>query len=97
MNSTLLNIMDTALFQKWYDDIERKEFKPFDDVVDRIKNELSENLPDDKKELLSKFKVAVENNTSDIYIKICKRVLNMGVRIGMELGTAFVDIDNGNY
>ena len=96
-HSTLLDIFDAAFFDKWQAEIKEKEGNPYDDVVDNMTKELSENMSDDEKELLRKLKVTVENQTTDFYYKLYKRVLNVAVKIGMELGAVFADIDSGNY
>lgn len=85
--STLFDVFDGALFYKWREEIEKTEInKTLRTDADQLREQPDSALNSQEKELLKSYSFALENALDYIYYTLNVRILNLGIKIGLELG-----------
>lgn len=89
--STLYDILQRQKVDKWQEELEaREEYFLELQKIERerekdLKGKLSEGLAKD----LQLYAAAIENRIEYLYYNLLVKVMNMGVRMGMDLQSAF--------
>ena len=90
--SEIYNLLDGELLHKWKNKIEETEsntwfFMRAQETFDKLEKELNEQ----EKELLRLYSLAIENKLDYIYYNLKIKILNYGIKIGMELEKFFTE------
>lgn len=90
--SKIYDLLDTRLLHKWRDKIEEAEggtwfFTNEQEVFDELERQLNEQ----EKKLLKSYSLAIENKLDYIYYNLKIKILNFGIKIGMELEKSFAE------
>ena len=92
--SNIYNLLDNGLLHKWKESIEETESDTwFFTRVQETLGELEKGLNEQEKELLKSYSLAIENKLDYIYYNLKIKILNLGIKIGMELENSFVEDD----
>lgn len=90
--SIIYNLLDDKLLHKWRDEINEREKDSFYSQAEKdTLKELTEALSEKSVKLLTLYAVAIENRLDDLYYNINIKMLNHGIKIGMQLQKAFID------
>lgn len=92
--SKIYDLLGDSLLDKWRDKIEATESKTwFFTRVQEAFDELSKELNEEEKELLKSYSLAIENKLDYIYYNLKIKILNFGIKIGMELEKSFAEYE----
>lgn len=90
--SRLYDLVESGLLHKWKDKIEETESNTwFFTREQEAYNELEKLLNEEEKKSLKSYSLAIENKLDYIYYNLKIKVLNFGIKIGLELQKAFME------
>ncbi len=89
INSTLFDVL--SLSNRKFYNLENFNFSKSEHSIDY--NSLLKKLDDNNKEELKNIKYWIEQHCEDVAINNCIKMLNFGIKIGMELQLEFLKID----
>ena len=88
-NSEIYNLLSLNHIRKWREEIEANDecglFADMHEDEQKIRAVLNEK----QKKLLSNYAISINNYLDFIYGLICVKVLNFGIKAGMELQASF--------
>lgn len=92
--SKLYDLLDIGILRKWRDRIEKAESETwlFTSEQDTFQ-ELITALDENGKELLTSYLLAIENRMDEIHYNLKIKILNLGIKIGMELERSFAEYE----
>lgn len=90
--SILYDLLDRQLLSQWKEMIEKTEseswfFTNEKEVIKELETELNEK----SKKLLTSYALAIENRIDYLYYNLSIKILNVGIKIGMELQKSFAE------
>lgn len=92
--SKIYDLLDGELLHKWKDKIEETERDTcFFTNVQETLTELAKTLNEDEKQLLKSYTLAIENKLDYIFYNLKIKLLNFGIKIGMELEKSFAEFE----
>lgn len=92
--SIIYDLLSNKLLIKWREKIEKDESDTwFFTNVQETFNELEKSLDEQEKALLKTYSLAIENKLDYLYCNLKIKVLNYGIKIGMELMKSFVETE----
>lgn len=92
--SKLYSLLDDALLRKWRETTEKTESETwfFTNEQEALKG-LESELNEKSKKLLTSYFLAVENRIDYVHYNLKIKVLNFGIKIGMDLQKAFAEFE----
>lgn len=88
--SKIYDLLDSKLLHEWRDKVEKAESDTWFFTNEKKEfNELYEKLDEQEKELLKSYSLAIENKLDYIYYNLKIKILNYGIKIGMEIEKSF--------
>lgn len=88
--SKIYDLLDSKLLHEWRDKVEKAESDTWFFAKEKaVFNELYEKLDEQEKELLKSYSLAIENKLDYIYYNLKIKILNYGIKIGMEIEKSF--------
>lgn len=92
--SKIYDLLGDSLLHKWKDKIEETESDTwFFTRVQEVFAELEKELNEQEKDLLKSYSLALENKIDYIYYNLKIKILNLGIKIGMELEKSFAEYE----
>lgn len=88
--SILYDLLARGIINEWRESAEKDIITSIDMREEQLKTELLKVLPHDYKNLLNHYRLAIEDRLDYIHYSLQIKLLNIGVKIGMELGRAFI-------
>ena len=92
--STIYDLVCSAYLHAWREKIEAAEV--YKNRVELLRNQLKEKLNEECSEFLRKYEFAIESMIFDKDVQLSNKILNIGMKIGFELGEIFSEIDYKN-
>lgn len=87
-------MLSISLLHKWRDEIEQTENEALFFIKEKEALEgLEKKLGKQEQELLITYSLAIENKLDYIYYNLNIKILNYGIKIGMDLQKAFEDYE----
>lgn len=90
-SSYIYDLLEHALIKKWREEIEAKDNLGFIKAMHDDENVLKATLNEKQIELLKHFEISVNNYLDEIYYEINIKILNFGIKVGMQLQQAFCE------
>lgn len=92
--SEIYNLLDNKILHEWREEIEKNgKDSWFMAGVREAFEKLEPKLDEEEKKLLTDYSLAIENKLDYIYYNLKIKILNFGVKIGMELERAFAEFE----
>ncbi|MDE6075654.1 MAG: hypothetical protein K2G26_04375 [Clostridia bacterium] len=88
-NSEIYDILSLSLIHKWRDEIEASDECGFGADMHEGEQKICAILDEKQKKLLRHYAVSINNYLDFIYYQICIKVMNFGIKAGMELQATF--------
>lgn len=88
-SSKIYDLIENSLIYKWVEELEKEENNIFKKDVKKSKQELCCQLNEEQKGLVDKSEGALGWYWEFVYYNVNIRILNLGVKIGMQLQQAF--------
>lgn len=88
-NLTLFNLINHETVSKWRDEIEKADENNFCKNIDKYWKLLSSELNEYQIGLLERLNVSITDKFDNIIYTVGSKLLNLGIKIGMELQEAF--------
>ncbi|MCL2061566.1 MAG: hypothetical protein FWH03_02970 [Firmicutes bacterium] len=93
--SKIYDLLDNELLHKWKTEIEKAESGSwFFTNAQEVFEELEKGLDKHEKVLLKTYALAIENKVDYVEYMLKIKVLNFGIKIGMELEKSFAAMEN---
>lgn len=92
-SSKIYDLIEDKLLNKWLEELEKEENNIFKKDVEKNKQELCSQLNEAQKKLVDKFQGTLGSYWEFIYYNVNIRMLNLGIKIGMQLQQAFEILD----
>lgn len=90
MESSVINdLIEVGLLNKWLEEFKKEENNVLKRDADNYKQELCTQLNEEQKKLVDKFERTLDWYWDYVYYNVRIRVLNLGIKIGMQLQQAF--------
>lgn len=87
--SEIYNLIDFKLIGNWRKEIERNDECGYGTEMLNDEQIINETLNENQKRLLNNYALSINNYLDYIYYEICIKVLNFGIKAGLELQAAF--------
>lgn len=91
--SKIYDILSRELLPEWKGKVEGDDGCGFASQEKELIEELTAELTDKGKKLLTSYTLAVENRIDYVYYNLKIKILNLGIKIGMELQQAFKEYE----
>ncbi|MDE5766653.1 MAG: hypothetical protein K2I17_05760 [Clostridia bacterium] len=88
-SSEIYDLLNISLIHKWRDEIEKDDECGLGADMHENEQQICAVLNEKQKKLLRHYTVSVNNYLDYIYYLICIKVLNFGIKAGMELQASF--------
>ena len=88
-SSKIYDLFENNLLYKWLEEFEKEENNVFKKDVEESKRELYEQINEEQKKLVNKLEVTLDWYWEFVYYNVNIRLLNLGIKIGMQLQQAF--------
>ena len=88
--STLYDVLSMGVLQKWgnnEEEIDNCFMQREKELIEELKTELNEK----SKDLLTSYSLAIEDRMDYLHYCLNVKILNLGIKIGMELEKAFLE------
>lgn len=89
--SIIYDLLENVYLREWKDEADKNEKCGFKHSEQVAGEKLADELNEKDKSLLTAYALAIKNRMDYIYYNITIRVLNFGIKIGMELQGAFIN------
>ncbi len=91
-NLTLINLLVNQTVYKWIEEIEEADENGFVKGIEKYKGLLTAELNEKQIALLNRFNISLVDNFNYCLTLVCAKLLNLGIKIGMEMQTAFEEM-----
>lgn len=93
--SEIYSLLERGLLKKWQTDIEKWECDTWDLAREQeLLTELEQELNEHEKKLLKCYSLAIESRLDSIYYSLGIKLLNFGIKIGLELEKSFAEFED---
>lgn len=91
--SELYDLLDSGLLREWKDKAEKIDDCGFAKNEKEKLEEIEKELNEKSKKLLTSYSLAIENIIDYLNYIINNKILNLGIKIGMDLQKAFTEFE----
>lgn len=93
--STLYDLLDGELLRQWREAIEKAMGETWFFTREKeVLKELEAELNEKNKKLLTAYSLVIEDRMDYLFYNIKIKILNLGIKIGMDLQKAFTEYDH---
>lgn len=89
INATLYDLIFKTTIDKWRKEAEQCDDCGFAKTMLCEKNIICNELSEDQRILLNRYRLSIENYYDYIYFRINLKLLSLGIKLGMELQKSF--------
>ncbi len=84
-NSTIFGLIEGAYFEKWQDEIRKADEVGYLKTMLESRKNLKEKFSEEQFKIIDEYAVKVENYYEDKFYEMCLKMLNLCIRIGIDV------------
>lgn len=92
-SSKLYDLLARAVINDWRDEEEKDNIECVRNKETETEAELLNELPESCKDTLRHYRLAIEGRMEYLHYKLQVKILNLGIKIGMDLERAFASYE----